>query len=198
MALPETPWARKLKRRQDATDSVSIEVRSLAGEELIYRQLFPRQHVVHRITAKLAELRPGLNVKIMDQGIVLHEDDHIPQDIALWNAVFEVPDALPSNPPPLASLNLPHPGSLNIISCPSWDWERQGCEYQCSETDGTRKWVKPRACPRCSQPMTTWANGVSGVTMFKPDGAEQSPREVRSRVKTDRIANPGGKSGSRM
>jgi hypothetical protein len=98
-----------------------------------------------------------------------------------------------SNPSPLASLNWLHPGSLSFISCPGWDWECRGCEYQCSETDGTRKWVKPRACPRCGQPMKTWANGtVAGVTMFKPDGAEQSPREVRSHEKAVRSLHPTG------
>ena len=68
-----------------------------------------------------------------------------------------------------------------IVSCPSLpDWECKDCVRVCTEKDSSRKWVHPRKCPHCGRPMSTWRTPDSICSIFKPPGAEMTPREKKS------------------
>lgn len=65
-----------------------------------------------------------------------------------------------------------------IVSFPEHDWNCTACSSAVKETDRSRRWVKPRLCQQCAQPMKTWRALDSASSIFKPEGRLPSPREV--------------------
>ena len=103
--------------------------------------------------------------------------------ISLWNdsAQTMVMDAcdFPLDHTPDAMDQLSH-APAGFISCPSWDWACDHCDYHASERDNARRWVDARPCGHCGQPMRTWRIRGSHCDIFKPDGSTASPREAKT------------------
>ena len=67
------------------------------------------------------------------------------------------------------------------------DWKCKACQKEVWERDHARRWVFPRPCPGCGEPMDTWRTRGSIHSIFKLADIPATPREANAHRRAEKL-----------